>query len=97
MTEKLALKILHDFQNWRRGKNIPQPDPTKVGLAIDVAIRGLRLIRELRTLSTEEFSEGYTCKMCELYIAERGRSRIQMRGMSVERALRLLNEFIENE
>lgn len=44
MTRKEALKILHTYQKWRRGANIPHPTPKEVGQAIDVAIRELRKI-----------------------------------------------------
>ena len=42
MDNKETLKILHDFQCWRRGKNIKMPDPILIGNAIDNAIRLLR-------------------------------------------------------
>ena len=42
MDNKETLKILHDFQCWRRGKNMDMPDPILIGNAIDNAIRLLR-------------------------------------------------------
>ena len=42
MDNKETLKILHDFQCWRRGKNIEMPDHTLIGNAIDNVIRLLR-------------------------------------------------------
>ena len=44
MTHKEALNILHTFQKWRRGKDIPIPTPKEIGIAIDTAIRELRKI-----------------------------------------------------
>lgn len=42
MTKEQALKILQDFQLWRRGSDdIPQPEPKEIGIAIDVAIECL--------------------------------------------------------
>lgn len=38
MTITEALDILENLNKWRRGDEIPQPDPTKVGLAIDFVI-----------------------------------------------------------
>lgn len=38
MTITEALDILENLNKWRRGAEIPQPDPTKVGLAIDFVI-----------------------------------------------------------
>jgi hypothetical protein len=45
MTHDEALKILHTFQKWRRGANIPMPDPKEIGQAIDVAIRVMRKVK----------------------------------------------------
>lgn len=41
MTPKLALEVLVKYQEWRRGANIPQPHPGRVGEALDVAIECL--------------------------------------------------------
>lgn len=38
MTLPEALKILEQFNKWRRGVEIPQPDPKIIGEAIDIAI-----------------------------------------------------------
>ena len=43
-----AMKVLHDMQNWRRGRNIPMTSPILFGAAIDVAISVLR--KDLRTI-----------------------------------------------
>ena len=44
MTEVEAIRILEDFNRWRRDNddNIEQPDPKAIGQAIDVAIECLR-------------------------------------------------------
>ena len=41
------MKVLHDMQNWRRGRNIPMTSPILFSAAIDVAISVLR--KDLRT------------------------------------------------
>ena len=51
MDNKETLKILHDFQCWRRGKNMEMPDPTLIGNAIDNAIRLLRKEKLKETIS----------------------------------------------
>ena len=42
-----AMKVLHDMQNWRRGRKMPMVSPILFGAAIDVAISVLR--KDLRT------------------------------------------------
>ena len=37
-----AMKVLHDMQNWRRGRKMPMVSPILFGAAIDVAISVLR-------------------------------------------------------
>ena len=39
MTDHLALLIA--YQKWRRGDDIPQPDPKEIGRALDWAIKEL--------------------------------------------------------
>lgn len=55
MTRKEALKILHTYQKWRRGKNndISLPTPKEIGIAIDIAIRELRRIERDESKSKE--------------------------------------------
>ncbi len=36
-----TITFLKEFNKWRRGKNIPQPNPKEIGLAIDSAIKHL--------------------------------------------------------
>ena len=42
MNNKETLKTLHNYQCWRRGKNMEIPNPKDIGVAIDNAIRLLR-------------------------------------------------------
>lgn len=42
MTEKEALEEIIYFNKWRRGADIPQPDPFEVGTAIEIAIEALK-------------------------------------------------------
>ena len=45
MTTTDAIKILADFNKWRRGAEIPQPSPALIGEAIDVACSALTFER----------------------------------------------------
>lgn len=38
MTTAEAIEILKYFNKWRRGADIPQPNPTEIGKAIDKII-----------------------------------------------------------
>lgn len=38
MNLQQAIEILTQYNKWRRGAEIPQPNPKKVGEAIDIAI-----------------------------------------------------------
>lgn len=42
MEVKGIIKYLHYYQKWRRGADIPMPNPKELGIAIDGAIRELR-------------------------------------------------------
>jgi hypothetical protein len=46
MTKEEALKILIEYNLWRRGAEMPQPHPFVIGQAIDVAIECLTEIVE---------------------------------------------------
>ena len=46
MTEQEALKILVEYNLWRRGAEMHQPHPFVIGQAIDVAIECLTKIVE---------------------------------------------------
>ena len=48
MKVKEIIRVLHAFQKWRRGANIPMPDPKEMGRAIDGAVRELRNCQRLQ-------------------------------------------------
>ena len=56
MDNKETLKTLHDFQCWRRGKNIEMPNPKDIGVAIDNAIRLLRKENRYRSSLREHIA-----------------------------------------
>lgn len=39
MKVKEIIKYLHNYQKWRRGADLPMPNPKELGIAIDGAIR----------------------------------------------------------
>ena len=39
MPREQALTVLRAFAAWRRGAQIPQPEPGEIGMALEVAIR----------------------------------------------------------
>lgn len=45
MTLQEAIKILEEYNKWRRGAEIPQPNPKLIGEAIDIAINQLKQIK----------------------------------------------------
>ena len=47
MKVKEIIKYLHNYQKWRRGADLPMPNP-KLGIAIDGAIRELRNFQRLK-------------------------------------------------
>ena len=42
MTLKEAVKLLDLYNRWRRGSEIEQPNPTKIGIALDMVILELK-------------------------------------------------------
>jgi len=38
MTEKEAILLLITYNDWRRGDEIPMPDPKQIGIAIDTVV-----------------------------------------------------------
>ena len=44
----MKIKDIVNYQKWRRGANIEQPNPTEIGEAIDGAIRELRNFQRLK-------------------------------------------------
>lgn len=48
MKVKEIIKYLHSYQKWRRGADMPCPNPKELGIAIDGAIRELRNFQRLK-------------------------------------------------
>ena len=48
MKVKEIIKYLHNYQKWRRGADLPMPNPKELGIAIDGAIRELRNFQRLK-------------------------------------------------
>lgn len=48
MRVKEIIRILLAFQKWRRGADIPMPEPEEIGRAIDGAIRELRNFQRVK-------------------------------------------------
>lgn len=48
MKVKEIIKYLHNYQMWRRGADLPMPNPKELGIAIDGAIRELRNFQRLK-------------------------------------------------
>lgn len=42
MTLKEAIKELEYYQKWRKGADMPQPEPKKIGESLDIAINILK-------------------------------------------------------
>ena len=57
MTPKETLKVLHDYQKWRRGGKGKQPDPKIIGEAIGEAIR---IIRKMENKTTKQHENDKT-------------------------------------
>ena len=64
MKVKEIIRVLHAYQKWRRGDNIPMPDPREIGRAIDGAIRELRNFQRLK-ISMEKQKSKQTEKSYE--------------------------------
>lgn len=57
MTTKQAISILKKYNKWRRGDSkMKMPDPTKIGVAIDIVIEQLELRDEM---VRQAYSEGF--------------------------------------
>lgn len=54
MKVKEIIKYLHNYQKWRRGADLPMPNPKELGIAIDGAIRELRNFQRLKSNSTRK-------------------------------------------
>lgn len=64
MKIKEIIRVLHAYQKWRRGADIPMPDPKEIGRAIDGAIRELRNCQRLK-ISMEKQKSKQTEKSYE--------------------------------
>ena len=51
MTTQEAIETLVKYNDWRRGAEMPQPDPKTIGQAIDAAIEALKARRPPRGAS----------------------------------------------
>ncbi len=56
MDNKETLKTLHNYQCWRRGKDMEPPSPKDIGVAIDNAIRLLRKENRYRSSLKEHIA-----------------------------------------
>ena len=45
MTLKEAIKELEYYQKWRKGADMPQPEPKKVSEALDIAINLMKQMK----------------------------------------------------
>lgn len=45
MTLETAIEILEKYNGWRRGEEMPQPNPTEIGEAIEVVINILKNLK----------------------------------------------------
>lgn len=52
MTPAETADALRLFNVWRRGDDLPQPDPREIGLAIDSAVEALDEVERLRAQNT---------------------------------------------
>lgn len=59
MTRQEAITTLNHYNKWRRGEEIPQPDPTLIGIAIDKAIELIIKQHHHSTITLEQESELY--------------------------------------
>lgn len=38
MNLQTAIQVLEEYNKWRKGAEIPQPDPVRIGMAIDTVV-----------------------------------------------------------
>lgn len=60
-----AIELLENYNKWRRGAEIPQPNPTKIGVAISVVLEKVKpenesfnfekAVKEMRYLQKQYF------------------------------------------
>lgn len=72
MDLKQALDKLKEYNTWRRGADIPMPNPKEIGTAIDIAIQTCeRVLNEI----PEEDKKGYAIEYAQLrYANQNGKS-----------------------
>jgi hypothetical protein len=54
-----AAEILERHNNWRRGDDSPQGNPTEIGLAIDIVLKAAARYEEVRKWNPRCFKEAY--------------------------------------
>ena len=55
-----AKNLLSDYNKWRRGEEIPQPNPTQIGIAIDVVLAELDRPKEMNDIQIETWLDEET-------------------------------------
>lgn len=51
MQLKEAIEYVENYQRWRRGAEIEQPNPTKLGIAIDILIENVKRIKSKKIVA----------------------------------------------
>lgn len=46
MTLKESIEVLEEYNSWRRGAEIPMPEPKKIGEALEIAINMLKNLKQ---------------------------------------------------
>ena len=75
MTTEEAIKILSNYNKWRRGAEIPQPDPKELGLAIDFAVKKMKSLTLLTKLIKENIDrrEAFNKGKLKEYVKKRNK------------------------
>lgn len=60
MTRQEAITTLKQYNKWRRGAEIPQPDPKLIGIAIDKALELIEKKHHHSTITLDQESELYS-------------------------------------
>jgi hypothetical protein len=97
MTTEQIIENLRRFNEWRRGNNAPQPDPTEIGKAIDAACEALqnpiRVSSVCRDLTRErDEARANIAVLCEHFGAQ-GIIDLSVKLLRLERAARKRNRF----
>ena len=64
MTPTEIVEILRQFNNWRRGTDIPQPDPREIGEAIDAAVEMIERAAKTKT-ALRNHHKNAMCEGCD--------------------------------